>query len=90
MAHLQFTRHLLRFFPDLTEGQVEGATVAEVFTNLEKTYPGIRDYLLDGGGSLRRHVNVFVNQELIGDRQTLSDSVDETSSIHIIQALSGG
>ena len=30
MPHVTFTRHLLRFFPTLTEGEVPGTTVREV------------------------------------------------------------
>jgi len=90
MPHVKFTRNLRRFFPDLVEITVEGTTVAEVVAALEARHKGLAGYLVDERGSLRRHVNIFVNNELVADRRTLGDPVDEKTQIHIIQALSGG
>ena len=39
---------------------------------------------------LRRHVNIFVEEERIADRRRLSDPVQAHSRIFIMQALSGG
>ena len=67
MPRVAFTRHLLRFFPTLTEGEVPGATVREVIDQLEARYPGFAAYVVDETGRLRRHVNVFVGDEPICD-----------------------
>lgn len=90
MPHVHFTRNLLRFFPDLKEEMVEGSTVAEIIAALDTRYKGLAAYLVDERGALRKHVNVFVDNELVKDRVTLADQVDEKTTIHIIQALSGG
>ena len=90
MPHVTFTRHLLRFFPTLTEGEVPGATVREVIDELEKRYPGFALYVVDETGRLRRHVNVFVGGEPICDREALSDAVSPGDEVFILQALSGG
>ena len=37
-----------------------------------------------------RHVNIFVRQEPIYDREELSDKVGEADEVFIVQALSGG
>ena len=47
-------------------------------------------YIVDERGALRRHVNIFVGDELIYDRDTLSDPVNSDSRVFIFQALSGG
>jgi sulfur-carrier protein len=39
---------------------------------------------------LRRHVNVFVGEEPIRDRERLSDRVTAEARVFIMQALSGG
>jgi len=39
---------------------------------------------------LRRHVNIFVGEEPIMDRDTLSDAVSPGDNVFILQALSGG
>jgi sulfur-carrier protein len=91
MAHVTFTRHLQRFFPTLKDAEeVPGATVREVLTELEKRYPGFALYVVDETGRLRRHVNVFVREEPICDREALSDAVSPSDEVFITQALSGG
>ncbi len=90
MAHVAFTRHLTRFFPNLEEGEVPGATVREVIAELERRHPGFASYVVEDTGRLRRHVNIFVGEEPIRDRERLSDRVGEGDKIFILQALSGG
>lgn len=91
MAIVKFTRHLVRYFPTLQDSLVvEGDTVAEVVLALDEKYPGLADYVLDERGALRKHVNIFLDQELIQDRQKLSDPVRPKDKIYIFQALSGG
>jgi sulfur-carrier protein len=90
MPHVTFTRHLLRFFPSLTEGPVPGATIREVIDELEKRHPGFAAYIVDETGRVRRHVNLFVREEPICDRETLSDKVSPDDKVFILQSLSGG
>jgi sulfur-carrier protein len=90
MPNVRFTQHLQRFFPDLEQGEVPGQTVAEIIAVLNRRYPGLADYLVDEHGTLRQHVNVFINKTLVRDRSGLQDRVVDDDEIHILQALSGG
>jgi molybdopterin synthase sulfur carrier subunit len=91
MPRITFTRHLRRFFPTLKEGEeVPGATVREVIAELDNRYPGLGLYVVDETGRLRRHVNVFVGEAPICDRERLSDAVSPGDEVFILQALSGG
>lgn len=92
MAKVELARHLYRFFPHLEgkELNVEARTAAEVVQALEKIAPGFAFYICDERGSLRQHVNIFVEEELIADRNALSDRVKPDSRVYIMQALSGG
>jgi hypothetical protein len=90
MPYVKFTRHLQRFFPTLTEGEVAGTTVREVIDELERRHPGLASYIIDETGRLRRHVNIFVGEEPIRDRQRLGDALGPDDRIWILQALSGG
>jgi sulfur-carrier protein len=90
MAYVTFTRHLLRFFPDLSEGEVPGATVRELVAELARRHPGLASYVVDETGRLRRHVNVFVGDEPIRDREGLGDALAPDTRVFILQALSGG
>ena len=91
MSQVHFTTHLQRFFPTLQQGtSAEGQTVAEVIRSLEQQHPGLAAYIVDERGSLRKHVNIFVNDELVTDRERLSDAVGQKTRVFIFQALSGG
>ena len=91
MPAVKFTTHLEKFFPGVTKGvTVESATVAEVVAALDGRFPGLAAYLVDEQGSLRKHVNIFVDDDLIVDRQRLTDPLTDSNRVYIFQALSGG
>lgn len=90
MALVKFTSALNRFFPNLTDMEVEGSSIQSVMEEINSRIPGISDYILEENGSLRKHVNIFIHNDLIKDRLNLSDKVGEHDEILIYQALSGG
>lgn len=91
MPLVRITPHLRRYFPQLEREQhVDGATVAVVIANLDASFPGIAGYIVDEHGALRPHVNIFVGEEMIQDRQRLQDQVRDEQTVFIFQALSGG
>ena len=61
-----------------------------VVAAVDKQYPGLADYIVDERGALRKHVNIFIGEDLIHDREKLSDAVENTSRVFVFQALSGG
>jgi hypothetical protein len=89
MAKVELTRHLHAFFPALADREllVQASTVAEVIRELDRVAPGIAFYVCDERGRLRPHVNVFVDNQGIRDRQRLSDPVNADSTVFILQAL---
>ena len=89
MATVAFTPNLKRHVECPTE-TVEGATVRGVLAAVFANNPRLRGYVLDEQGALRRHMNVFVDGELIADREHLSDPVRPASEVYVMQALSGG
>jgi sulfur-carrier protein len=90
MPTVKFTYALQRFFPGIKDMETQGSTIHEILSKVEARYPKIQSYLLDEQGSLRRHVNIFIDGKLITDRTGLSDTFSAGSEIHIFQALSGG
>jgi molybdopterin synthase sulfur carrier subunit len=92
MATVEITKHLWDFLPALRNKTltVDATSVAEVVREVERIAPGFTYYICDERGCLRTHVNIFVGQERILDRTRLSDPVDESSRVLIMQALSGG
>lgn len=92
MPRVELTSHLFGFFPALKDRplEVEATTVAEVVEALESLAPGFAFYVCDERGRLRQHVNIFVGDERVRDRATLTDAVHPDSRVLILQALSGG
>lgn len=92
MPTVEMTSHLYRFFPQLA-GQpitVPAGSVAEVLKAINDKAPGFCDYILDDHGAVRRHVHLAINDQLVIDRNTLSDFVGEDATLYIFQALTGG
>lgn len=90
MANVSFTSALRRFYPDLKPQHIPANTLAEVLEELDRRYPGLRDYLVDERGRLRRHVNIYIGETLAVDRDGLGDRLDPDDDVLIFQALSGG
>ncbi|HET9956882.1 MAG TPA: MoaD/ThiS family protein [Polyangiaceae bacterium] len=67
-----------------------GDTLREVFDAAFARLPLARAYILDDQGGVRRHVAVFVDGQLVSERQRLAASVASDAEIWIMQALSGG
>lgn len=89
VATVVFTPNLRRHVECPTE-TVEGTSVRTVLAAVFAANPRLRTYVLDDQGALRRHMSVFVDGEMIADRDQLSDPVRATSEVYVMQALSGG
>jgi hypothetical protein len=89
MARIAFTQNIQRHVT-CRETEAAGASVREVLDNLFAGNPRARAYVLDDQAELRKHMTIFVDGQMIRDRQRLSDPVGETSDIYVFQALSGG
>ncbi len=68
------------------ELELDGSTVGEVLQALEREHPDVKGWILDERGSIREHINVFVNKEN-GQEDT---AVAEHDRLHVIPAISGG
>ena len=92
MPRVEMTNHLYRFFPQLENLSITlpAGSVAELLEGVNKIAPGFSDYILDEQGALRRHVNLCINDNMVVDRKTLSDRLQDDDTLFIFQALSGG
>jgi sulfur-carrier protein len=64
-----------------------GETVHDVLKDLDRQFPGLCFRIVDEQGELRKHMRIFVNDEMTRD---LSSPVTETDEVTLLQALSGG
>jgi hypothetical protein len=89
VASVTFTSHLERHLA-APPAEVRGGTVREALEDVFDRNPLLRGYLLDDQGALRQHVVVFVDGQMVEDRKRLSDPIDSSSELFVMQALSGG
>jgi sulfur-carrier protein len=71
---------------DRGEIAVSGASVAELLHELERSEPGLAQWILDERGRIRPHINVFVN----GERGSEETPVSDEDRVEILPAISGG
>ena len=77
----------LRSYTNASVVEATGATLAELFGDLERRYPGIRFRVINEQDEIREHIKVFVNQEIA---ENLAAPLQAGDDVHIIAAISGG
>jgi molybdopterin converting factor small subunit len=65
-------------------------TVGEALGELWQVHLGLRDRVLNEQGELRRHVNIFLDNENIRRQEMLSTPIANNSEITILPSVSGG
>jgi molybdopterin synthase sulfur carrier subunit len=70
--------------------EVEGSTINEAIAELQARFPGFKERLLDDAGTVRRFVNVYVNEEDIRFLQNQQTKLKDGDEISIIPAIAGG
>jgi molybdopterin synthase sulfur carrier subunit len=67
----------------------DGDTVGAVIDDLESRHPGLRDRLVEDQ-SLRRFVNVYVNDEDVRFLDGLATTLGDGDTVTILPAVAGG
>ncbi len=89
MAHLIFTQQLARFLP-VPQLATDAATLRAALDTVFAANPRLGGYVLDDQGRLRENVVVFIDGRRTRERVRLDDPLQADSTVHILQALSGG
>jgi molybdopterin synthase sulfur carrier subunit len=90
------TFNVTGFLTDFTNGQsrivLDGpaSTVGEALVSLWQLHPGLRDRVVNEQGSVRQHVNIFLNDDNVRRKQLLDTALPENCEITILPAVSGG
>ena len=66
------------------------ASVRAVLEALERRHPALYGCICDETGSVRRHVNLFVNARHMRDRDGLDTPLQAGDVVTILAAVSGG
>jgi molybdopterin synthase sulfur carrier subunit len=81
---------LQRLTDNQTEVLVEGHDVRELIGNLEAKFPGVKARLCDEQGTLRRFVNIYLNEEDIRFLKGEATPVHDGDEVSIVPAIAGG
>ncbi len=81
---------LQKFTKNQSEVQVEGDTISEVIVQLDEHFPGVRERLCDDQGSVRKFVNLYLNDEDIRFMDGEQTGVKDGDELAIIPAIAGG
>jgi molybdopterin synthase sulfur carrier subunit len=67
-----------------------GRTVRAVLQDLERTQPEFHRNICDETGTVRRHLNVFVNSDNVRDREGMDTGLTPGDVVTFLPAVSGG
>ena len=87
---LQIPRVLSTYAGGAMELRLEGATVGEMLDGLREAYPQLHRAICDETGSIRQHLNVFHNSQLLNRGDAREVQLEATDVVAVFQAVSGG
>ena len=68
----------------------DAPNLKELIAQMESSYPGIAERLLDENNELRRFVNIFINGEDVRFLDGLDSHVTADDEVSIVPAVAGG
>lgn len=81
---------ILRTYTDGAKSvTADGGSLAELIANLDASYPGIGERLIEAG-ALRRFVNVYLNDEDVRFLDGLDAALTDGDVVTILPAVAGG
>jgi sulfur-carrier protein len=83
-------RELRSYCKGASELMFSAPSVRAVLDELERRHPLLYRGICDDTGAVRRHVNVFVNNDHVRDRDGLDTALLPGDEIIILPAVSGG
>ncbi len=73
-----------------SELSLSAPSVRAALEHLERRYPALHGSICDETGTVRRHVNLFVNTSNVRDREGLDTALAPGDVLTILPAVSGG
>jgi molybdopterin converting factor small subunit len=70
--------------------KANGSTLAEVFEDLVRQFPGLNGQVVTDEGALHKFVNVYVNDDDVRYLDKLDTKVSDDDVISILPAVAGG
>lgn len=89
MPRVVFTPQLRRF-TETPEVRGVSLVLRALLDEAFAANPRLRGYVLDDQGHVRPNVVIFIDGQRARDRTALADTLRPDSTVHVLQALSGG
>ncbi len=89
MPRLVFTPQLRRFL-DVPDVHSSATRLRPALQQAFESNPRLAGYVLDEQGHLRANVVIFIDGQRCHDRINLDHPLAANSTVHVMQALSGG
>lgn len=78
---------LAEYTGNVREVEASGATLDQLFSDLDRQFPGLRFRVIDEQGAIRPHIKVFVNR---AQSVSIAAPLAATDQVLVVAALSGG
>ena len=89
LVKVTLTANLQKYFPR-AKFEIEASSVKQVLEKMDEERPLFSRYVLEDNGAIRKHVNIFVDGEVVRDKSHVNIALKSGAQVHIMQALSGG
>lgn len=90
MAKIKIPASLQKFTDNLPEIEVDATHIAEALRALLEKYPALKEKICSENGSLRKFINLYVNESDIRFLENLDTPLENTDVVAIISAIAGG
>lgn len=90
MPTVRFPAVMRYYVNNQSEFTVPASTVNELVNQVIAQYPTIKFHLVDSGGDLRRHFNVFVNGIHIRDLDGMDTPLGAEDTVILMASAAGG
>ena len=90
MATVRIPTPLRKLTAGQAEVQGDGASIRELFDNIEGSHAGLKEKVFDDAGEIRRFIIVAVNGEDVRYLKGADTPVDSDDEISILPAIAGG
>lgn len=64
--------------------------VGQAINVIESNYPGIKEKIIDKNGKIRKHVNIYKNDENVRFLDNLNTKIEDDDEILILPNITGG
>ena len=90
MVAVQVPSALRIYCEGRSELKLPGGDVRSLLNELKRAYPAIYQSVCNETGAVRPHINLFVNNSFLHDREGFDTTLREGDVVTIMPAVSGG